>query len=59
MKSTLNSGTSQNGTVREELEIVIPMTIDDLDAALVSCAEIRPQAKWSRTRQTFEVVDSE
>lgn len=59
MKSTLDSGTSQNGTVRKELEIPIPMSIEDLDALLIASAEIKPQAKWSRTRRTFEIVDKD
>lgn len=59
MKSTIDQGTSQNGTTRKELEIKIPMTIEDLDTALIAYAEIKPQAKWSRTRTTFEVVDKD
>ena len=59
MKSTVNNESSQNGTTRKELEIEIPFEIDYLDSILTSQAEIRPQAKWSRTRRTFEVVDDE
>lgn len=59
MKSTVDWGTSQNGTIRKELEIPTPMSIDDLDAILTAQAEIRPQAKWSRVRKTFDVVDKD
>lgn len=59
MKATTDEGSSQNGTSRKELEIEVPMTIEDLDTTLIACAEIRPQAKWSRTRKTFEVVDKD
>lgn len=59
MKSTVDWGTSQNGTIRKELEIPIPMTIEDLDSILIAQAELKQQAKWSRTRQTFDVVDKD
>jgi len=59
MKSTIDSWTSQNGTIRKELEIEVPMTIEDLDSTLIAWAEIKPQAKWSRTRKTFEVISKD
>lgn len=59
MKSTVDEWTSQNGTIRKELEIPVPLAIEDLDSILIACAEIRPQAKWSRTRKTFDVVDKD
>lgn len=59
MKSTVWLWTSQNGAVRKELEVKVPMPIEDLDAILVAQAEIVPQAKWSRIRRTFDIVDKD
>ena len=35
------------------------MSIEDLDSILTAQAEIRPQAKWSRIRKTFDIVDKD
>ena len=59
MKSTVDWGTSQNWTTRKELEIVVNLHIDLLDDILIAQAWLVRQAKWSRTRKTFDVVDAD
>lgn len=56
VKASIDDTTSENGTARIEFEAQMPMTIDALDEALLSCG-CAYQAKWSRDREEYELGD--
>jgi adenylate cyclase class IV len=54
IKASLDASTSANGVSRMECEVVLPMSLEDLDA-LVTKAGYEYQAKWSREREEYRV----
>lgn len=56
IKASIDDATSSNGTARIEFESKMAMSIDELDALVLSsgCAY---QAKWSRDREEYEMSD--
>lgn len=56
MKASIDDTTSSNGTARIEFESKMTITIDELDTLLLrsGCSY---QAKWSRDREEYEMVD--
>jgi adenylate cyclase class IV len=56
IKASIDDATSFNGTARIEFESKMAMSIDELDALVLSsgCAY---QAKWSRDREEYEMSD--
>ncbi len=56
VKATVNDETSSNGTARIEWEVdLAPMTLEEMDA-LVLEAGFHHQAKWSRARDSYEIM---
>jgi adenylate cyclase class IV len=55
VKATVNDESSSNGTARIEWEVdLAPMTIEEMDALVIS-AGFAYQAKWSRSREGFDL----
>jgi predicted adenylyl cyclase CyaB len=52
VKASVGDDSSENGVSRMELEEEVPMTIDELDAIVLS-AGFSYQAKWSRAREEY------
>ncbi|HEX4104411.1 MAG TPA: CYTH domain-containing protein [Candidatus Paceibacterota bacterium] len=55
LKASIDDTTSANGTARQELSEEIPVSLDALDAAILS-AGFSYQAKWSRAREEYEFL---
>ncbi len=56
IKATIDDTTSENGTARIEFEEQVPLSLDELDAKILS-AGFRYQAKWSRDREEYVFKD--
>lgn len=52
VKASMDSTTSENGIARLEFEEKVPMTLEELDALVLSAGFIY-QAKWSREREEY------
>jgi len=52
LKTSLGDDSSSNGIARKEFEREIPLTLEELDARLLSATHI--QARWSRWRKEYE-----
>ncbi|MGB4076389.1 MAG: CYTH domain-containing protein [Minisyncoccia bacterium] len=53
VKASVGDDTSENGVARIEIEEALPLSLDSLDALVLS-AGYTYQAKWSRTREEYE-----
>jgi adenylate cyclase class IV len=56
MKASIGSDSSDNGVMRLEVEEAVPLSLDELDALVLSCG-FTYQAKWSRTREEYRLGD--
>ncbi len=56
VKASVGDGSSSNGVKRIEFESVVPMTLAELDKALLD-AGATYQAKWSREREEYQSGD--
>lgn len=55
VKATVNDESSSNGTARIEWEVdLAPMTIEEMDVLVLS-AGFTYQAKWSRSREGYDL----
>lgn len=55
IKASVDDTTSENGIARVEFEEKVPMTLDELDALVLS-AGFSYQAKWSREREEYDCL---
>lgn len=53
LKASIDDTTSANGTARREFEEKVPMTLDELDQAILA-AGFTYQSKWSRERTEYK-----
>lgn len=58
VKASIGSDTSANGVSRQEFELEMPMTLANLDEALLR-AGLEYQAKWSREREEYSLGDTQ
>lgn len=56
IKASIDDTTSENGIARMEVEVTMPMTLDELDQKLLD-AGFEYQAKWSREREEYKLGD--
>jgi len=56
IKATVDNTNSSNGLARQELELKLPLTLDNLDSLILESG-FTFQAKWSRERQEYSFKD--
>ncbi len=56
IKASIDDTTSENGIARMEVEVTVPMSLEELDA-LVLGTDFEYQAKWSRAREEYVLGD--
>lgn len=53
IKVSINDTTSENGTIREEVEVEVDLSLDKLDAILLA-EGLTVKSKWRRHRDTYD-----
>ena len=56
IKASIDDTTSENGIARMEVEVTMPMSLDELDKMILD-AGFEYQAKWSREREEYQFGD--
>ncbi len=54
IKSSVDSTTSENGIQRMEFEVILPISLDELDQMFIDSG-FEYQAKWSRNRELYHL----